>query len=929
VGARVGRYQIVEQLGAGGMGVVYRARDSELGRDVALKLVTTEAAAVGTQGQVRLLREAQALAQLSHPNVIAIYDVGRHEDGVFLAMELVEGQRLDDWLKTPRRWREIVRAFRDAGHGLQAAHAVGLVHRDIKPSNLMVAADGRVRVLDFGLARAAEAEPAAEPAAPAADSSAGSSSTQNLLVAPLTQVGSIVGTPPYMAPEQHLGRAGDERSDQFSFCVTLYQALYGERPFAGQSYDELFTNITQGQIRPPPAGASVPGWVRQILLRGLSTAPDRRWPSMGELLTALDRDPAVRRRRIASASAAVGLAATAAFGLWRGTHAARPCAGAAARLSGVWDPARKQAVRDAFEKTGKPYALDVYRMVERALDAYTQAWVGMHSDACEATRVRGEQSTELLDLRMQCLQTRLDEVKAKVDLFAAADAEVVRNASSAASALTRLSTCADAAALRAPVPIPTDPQLRARAGALQKQHAQVRALLDVGRYAEGLKLAESAMHEAHALGHRPVEAQALLDLGEVQEDSGDYAVAARTLKDAEVAGEAGRHDEVAALASVQLVWVTGARLGKPAEAHELERDARAKIERLGNDDLILAMLEGHVSSIYVDEAKFDAALEHAQRALAIREKRLAPDDPKLAASLGDLGDIANELRHDDQALDYYRRAIAIVEKSLGPAHDQAASLRTNLASTLRRQGRYDEALAEYERARQIFERALGPDHPQLATVFLDEGEALQAQRKGAAAREHFLRAGELWTRALGPAHANLGTVHFRLGSLALDEGHVPDALAEMQRALEIWRAALGAEHPTVSIAFKGRGDALLAAGRAKEALGEYQHAVTLLERYLGPEHPDLAEALTGLGLAELKLGQAEHALAPLERALAIRLKSAGDPLDLAKTRFALARALGPKPRARELAQSAREAFARPPAREPELAAVDAWLSRLR
>jgi serine/threonine protein kinase len=408
------------------MGVVYRAHDSELGRDVALKLVTPGAAEADTHGRARLLREAQALAQLSHPNVIAVYDVGHYEAGVFLAMELVEGQRIDEWLKATRRdWREIVRVFRDAGRGLQAAHDVGLVHRDIKPANLMLGADGRVRVLDFGLARPAgesslstgepasvtprpripiaedaptssgstaeqrpprsrttrapsleespaKAAPAPEPSAPGSPLSTPTSSP-SLLSSPVTQAGAIIGTPPYMAPEQHAGQVGDVRSDQFSFCVSFYQALYGERPFGGATSQELEHNMRAGRVRAAPAGARVPAFLRQILLRGLQSDPVRRWSSMNALLEALGRDPALRWRRLGTFAGVAVLAVTAAFGLWRGTHAGRACDGGNTLVRSVWDPARKAQVRARFLSTGKPYAAGVVGHAHRRVRGHARA----------------------------------------------------------------------------------------------------------------------------------------------------------------------------------------------------------------------------------------------------------------------------------------------------------------------------------------------------------------------------------------------------------------------------------------------------------------------------------------------------------------------------------------------------------------------------
>ena len=304
-GTRIGRYEIEYLLGTGGLGVVYAAHDPELGRRVALKLLKIDARD-GGGGQERLAREARALARISHPNVVAVYDVGVFEDRVFVAMELVVGRDLRVWLAQARRgWREVVDVFSAAGRGLAAAHAAGLIHRDFKPDNVLIGDDGRVRVTDFGLARAADTdapalggqapEPLVDPTGPTFDPNA------DPLYSPLTQVGQVVGTPAYMAPEQHEGMPADTRTDQFSFCASLYEALYGVRPYAGAVYAELRDSVTKGRLRPPPKESKVPRTLAPIVLRGLALRPAARWPSMEALLAALGRDrdqaPATHRRR--------------------------------------------------------------------------------------------------------------------------------------------------------------------------------------------------------------------------------------------------------------------------------------------------------------------------------------------------------------------------------------------------------------------------------------------------------------------------------------------------------------------------------------------------------------------------------------------------------------------------------------------------------
>jgi serine/threonine protein kinase/Tol biopolymer transport system component len=345
-GAIVDRYVVLRKVGAGGMGIVYAAHDPELDRKIALKLVVAQATETGSRPsgglRARLLREAQAMAKLSHPNVITVYDAGTAFDQVFIAMEFVEGVTLGRWIKDkPRSVREVLDVFRQAGRGLSAAHAAGLVHRDFKPDNVLIDKGGRARVLDFGLARTAlkpdgqpgelpQAHP--QPAPAAAPTAAAQepppepvdlgdtlpASSQDHLEWALTMTGAMLGTPLYMAPEQHLSQPADARSDQFSFCVALYEALYGRLPFAGSSLAELRAAVTGGKIQDPPKNARVPAWVRAVLLRGLRVAPGDRYPSMDALLVDLGKDPSLTRRRwfFATGSALALLAAAGLLRQW-------------------------------------------------------------------------------------------------------------------------------------------------------------------------------------------------------------------------------------------------------------------------------------------------------------------------------------------------------------------------------------------------------------------------------------------------------------------------------------------------------------------------------------------------------------------------------------------------------------------------------------
>jgi serine/threonine protein kinase len=451
-GATLGRYVVLDLLGSGGMGVVYAAFDPGLSRKLAIKLLRPEAASClrGDEVKARLLREAQAMACLSHANVIAVHDVGTVGGEVFIAMEYVDGCTLKEWLKAEQRdWPEIVAMFLQAGRGLSAAHSAGIVHRDFKPDNVLVGKDGRARVLDFGLARGAEAAEDEQAIQLDAHGQNATSMARQPLAGNVTKTGTLIGTPAYMAPEQIGGGQVDARTDQFSFCAALYQALYRELPFEGDTLSERLIAVREGRLRSSKAPTKVPGWLRSVVIQGLQPESGARHPSMDVLLHQLHQNPAKPWRRI-SAVAALVLATAVPLVSYRAVVRSQslPCQGAAKKLAEIWDPKREDAIHQAFLSTTQPQAAEVFRSVKRALDQQAQSWVAMHTEACQATRVRGEQSDELLDLRMGCLQSRLEEMRALTDLFAQASARIVETSVEAANALTPLRGCADAVALR-------------------------------------------------------------------------------------------------------------------------------------------------------------------------------------------------------------------------------------------------------------------------------------------------------------------------------------------------------------------------------------------------------------------------------------------------------------------------------------------------
>ena len=397
------------------MGEVFVAYDRKLDRKVALKVLRHEGAA----HEARLAREAQAMAQLSHPNVVAVFDTGATRGRLFLTMELIDGETLKTWQRrSGRGWRDVLRAYCEAGRGLAAAHAVGLVHRDFKPANVLVSDTQGVKVTDFGIVRTTREPGGLSVGGPPAMTARAPTSNATLDVS-ITQTGAVLGTPGYMAPEQIVGTDVDARTDQFAFCVSLFEGLYGYRPFAGDDFAELSNATLKGLMRPVPKGTKVPARVHRVVLRGLASAPEARYPSMQALLAELrgDETPSNRRVLVAIAAwAAIGLVA-----LWTQRAAmARPpqlCAAAQAEAEEVWGPPEQANVERALLDTRAPHAGDTWQRTRRTLDAYVQQWITMHRQTCAATRIDGHQPEEVMTVRMACLEQRRDEVRALVQVL--------------------------------------------------------------------------------------------------------------------------------------------------------------------------------------------------------------------------------------------------------------------------------------------------------------------------------------------------------------------------------------------------------------------------------------------------------------------------------------------------------------------------------
>jgi len=908
-GDAIGRYLVQGRVGAGSAGVVYAALDRELDRAVAIKILRPDAdAARRAELEDRMIREARAMAQLAHPNVVAVFEIGRFRDQVFLAMELVDGWTLARWLAlAPRSRRDILGVFEAAGRGLAAAHAAGLVHRDFKPANVLVGRDGRVRVGDFGLVH---------------DGSA-------------PRPGELVGTPYFIAPEQFRGEPADPRSDQFAFCVALYRALYRAHPFAGDTVAELADAVTSGRVRPPPARARVPRWLARVIARGLSAAPADRHASMDALRRALERDP-YRRLRRAGAVAAIAAATVAATLVLRGPGDPRPsCAGAAGRAAALWGPESRQQVAAAFVRSGKPFAATALAEVTRVLDGYHASLVDMRIDLCETVRdapAPGDAASELAGLRGACLDRELGELRAQIAALTTADADAVARAPRAVHDLPDPRSCADARALLGPARMPADLVARAQITAMHDALADAEAVQRLGRYAQANRQARALLEPVRALHYRPLEAETALVIGLSAYESGKYGEAEPSLKQAVFAAEAGRNDEVAIRALIYLMYIEGLVQVHPAQAMEDHAPRiRAALERLGGSDELEGRLHAALSFLAMAANRYDDSDRESRLALELLERRFGRDDLRLTSALQTR--IWSALYHDDgrTALELAQRMLAITTRVYGEDHSDVATAYQFVAMAVYRTPRAGEARPAFERALAIHERTRGPDHPVFADALGEFAEYDKAMGRYSDALALQRRALAISERVYGPHSRNYGLTRLWMGQIFSEQGRTAEALAALREAQASFGPTMGEDSVEMSEQRMTTGDVLAHLGRYAEARTEVEASLATLDRLFKPGHPWSARRLRILGQIDLGVGQPRAALASFERARA--LLDPNDPslgIVRAQVDFGTAQALTAvhqdPARAHALAGSARDALADCAECTATRQPIEAWLA---
>jgi tetratricopeptide (TPR) repeat protein len=820
-GTAVGRYVIVARVGSGGMGVVYLAHDPELGRRIALKVLTRA-------GETSL-REAQALARLSHPNVVTVHDVGTHGDRVWLAMEFVEGTTLGPWLRERERsWHEILDVLLDAGEGIVAAHSAGLIHRDVKPDNVMVAKnhDGSMRVLvtDFGLARELTASPMVTP---------------------------VRGTPAYMGPERHRPGAVDGRFDQFGFCVTAWEALFGERPFAGPNVGALLVAVNRGATRPSKAARYVPGWLRRVLERGLDPDVERRWPDMTALLRQLRRGRARVRRRLIAMVAACVLAPIAVYAIAKRVDSARreaACEENADAIAQQWPGdggASRETLRAALLASGVDGADATFDRVAERLDAWTERWRGAARAECVAGLAGRDPALHLA--AMSCLQERRDALGTLVDTLGTADPMLVRRAVHATTALGGAESCADDAdLLRRPAP-PSDGA--ERIAELRRELERGRSQRHAGRLDAARTTNAAVVDAARELGWAPLLCTALVEGGRTADVAGDAGTAAKLLEEAFFMAVAADDPADAAEAATHLVKVVGIDEGKGDEALQWAAHAGALLERLGEDQGLrgaaLAFNRGWLHRVRGD---IELAIADGERALAIRRELLGEEHPDVAMSLNSLANAVFLGGDLDAAEQSFAAAASLYERTLGPDHPDTATAILNLGNVAFQRGELDQAATHYRRALEIDRAALGDEHPDVALALTNLGAVEMAAGRHDEAAKVLGQAVATSRAARGARHRNTLMAVMNLGTTLGYVGEREKAAALLDEAVDGYATTSGEDSYDHALALLQRGRMLVFESEPR-AIDDLERSTAVFAKLAGVDGSATIESTILLGRA--------------------------------------------------------------------------------
>jgi tetratricopeptide (TPR) repeat protein len=850
VGARLGRYHVTARIGAGGMGEVYAAHDPELDRRVAIKVLPPIEADRRGPLEARLRREAQALARLAHPNVVAVYDVGVAGDRLYVAMQLVDGTTLEAEVKRGLALREVVARYLAAGRGLAAAHDAGIVHRDFKPANVLVDRKGGVWVGDFGLARGTGDEPDHAPAA----------SSGSLLDGDMTRDGQVLGTPLYMAPEQHAGEPATPRSDQYAFAVALWEAAAGRHPFlpANRDLARMRVHMADDLVA---GGAALPARMARALRRALRHDPAARWPDMPALLAEL----APRSRRgwllAGAGGAAIGAAIVTTVIVTGGDDPVAACHAGTARIAAVW-PGKATALRQAIEEGGGPDAADHAGRASRVLDEYAGSWREHRRAACEAGYQTGGATPVTRDLQLRCLDDHLRVTNDVIDTLVAAEPARRARTLQVLGELPELADCAIASLAAQPAAPAQSLEALSRARA---DLARARALGRLGNPRAGRALIEEVVGRAETLGYPPFLAEALL-ANAIAVGANDGA---RSLALAERAVELATEHHADRSAVRALAYLLGLAANRPdrARVEVLIPVLRAAARRtgdpaleayatvvIGTGDLVLGDYAGGLDkcerglaaqdrdrdgdslafqcavNANLGLGRIDAAIAAVDRLYGHELEYFGAGNPGLAEALQLRSMVLRRIGKFDEALAAQREVLALAEGAFGVDSRDVAEALIPLAQMMHEAGRVDEGLTYIRRALAILERTDAPPTALSMGARASLAQLLRAAGTPAQVAESFaefraaLAVGET---ALSADDQRLASVRASYGMALGEAGDRQTALAQLDLAAQAFARA---GNPRGAVIQVMRAQLLVDDRRCAEAIGLLEPAIVALEK---------------------------------------------------------------------------------------------------
>jgi tetratricopeptide (TPR) repeat protein len=846
----LGRYRLIEVLGRGGLGTVWRAHDRKLDREVALKLLHEEALRRPLRARRQLFAEAALMAKLNHPNVVRVYDLDEHEGELFVAMELVSGMTARTWrARRERTWRELLDVYLAAGEGLAAAHRAQLVHGDFKPDNVLIGDDGRVLVTDFAVTRhVLEARLELELEQTNADTPPDSGeSSRSGEWGSAAQLPLVIGTPAYMAPEQFAGRLADAAADQFAFCVALWEALSGNRPFGGRTWMQLQAAVRRGPTR--EGRGPGPRMLWAALVRGLSVKPGDRWPSLEALLMRL-RQARDRRRRWAFVGAGVGLCglgfAAAIPTLLSDDDAevvevVQQCDPneAPAELARSWTPARREAIGAAFGATGLPYADAARQHALARLDAWAQSWTDARALACRSTDASAR--TQLL-----CLDRNLASFTALVEVFAEADAGTVERVLELVEVLPAADSCEH---FELPRRLdPSDPDALQRHVELDAAIERVRFLWMVGRTQTGLAEVEPLIVTAEREHADALLAEARSLRGSLWLDANVDGATDELFAAAMVARRAGAH-ELEAFALMSLAEAEATR-GEPKPERWLEQAALAvELEPSPGLRAELASMRGVVANYRGDPVASREWFEQSLRELGDEQSY------RRLTYMLNFGAILVELDETERGTVILREVVQQATQQWPAGMPELGILHNNLAMAEFAVAHFDAAYEQYQRSYELLAAAFGADHVMVRTIRFNLAMAETEVGRCDAARERLDALLVELRASTSPGDPLLPNVLVRRAALC-DELD-PRSLEWADEALEHARAAF----PESSLGFARiaahRGFVLVHMGKVAEAERVFAAVEPVFVSELGEHSTDRAWMNVGYGLALVGLGEPE------------------------------------------------------------------------